>query len=328
MQISCLQSLFELIYNFVLEGLKKKMFKGVIQNYVEYLTEFDHPKTIDFIDTEYMNWASRLGLFADIKSTRMCQAKVVTTLAINFFLNAFHSYISVVTAIQAMGWSVPYACIMISNAVIYVGVFFFTLMSFSARREMSQIHAAISNNFYEYHLEMDSQGYNYYNMVNKSFRKTMFLIPVMITTGIIVMIIWKPILPDDSLSTLEVEFIFIIWYPISINTWPIYLIATALQIAVLYQAYAIVTFNMYVFLTVSLHWLMQINRLIDSIKGTEDRAICYYKDKYQIAEVLHGEMFLLYRNNMFVDCYIACIKENVDHHQILIRYAFYFRLWN
>lgn len=290
------------------------MIIDVMRRYIDYITEFDSPQITAFMNKEYFSLIGLSGIYADLSNSKfIIRATIIW--AAQFLLVIFYCYTSFYTSIRSLSVNTTYSYFTFTLFLFYATMAFVCVRPITIRRKFARIHSAIQRNFYDYKWEIECPANSWYKIMLKLRRKiVVFSAVATIITAIVVLVLNFQNIEDNPSDGL----IFLFYYPMTIESWPLYTMAIVTQFELYCMIYIISMMNVYSFCIISVHWLMQMNRLIDSIKGTEYRAIQYYK-KSNPFYIEHQDDFLLYKNKKFIECYTFCITENVRHHQILIR---------
>lgn len=292
------------------------MLISAFHNFIDYQTEFDSKIVSETIEKKYWNFLQLLGIYSEIKTIK---GRIITLVTVLFesFLITYFGTCYVMTVIKSIPWNVPYA-FFIGNCAL---VAFITLMCFLPtlwkRREISLIHYFISIRFFQYALEIHSSSTD--KMINliKIMRKYIIIMPVFVLGCISAVAIFNPRVEEEYVNGMDTSLLFITWSPFCTKSWTPYIIFTILQVALYALVACLATILFVALVETSLEWVIQMMKLIESIKSIEDRAIHQFKilhrDPYKVD---HAK---IYNNHKFIECYICCIKENIKHHEILIR---------
>ncbi|KAK9509338.1 hypothetical protein O3M35_006677 [Rhynocoris fuscipes] len=275
-----------------------------------------------FVYDEYY-YLFRLSLFYPYAKLNMFLLHLIT-LIFFCYIYSTHVILLLITAILTndiilMIYSLYIACLL----ALFLS-FIFTINS--ARKQFNSVHEMLGKGVYNYNeIETDEEI-----LMKKAYHrsKNILKISLPITNivgfiGVLIVGPWieftvNPIKLVQIYSEEGINFILPVnaWYPFQTHEGIGYYYGIISQILVGTALTITLTSATWIYFTTTTHILIQMERLIISLKNINERALNMYKKIINNNNIVFKHE--LYSDKDFIKCTEYCLKRNIEHHQAIL----------
>lgn len=292
--------------------------KSAYASFIENSTIDDDPVIYEYIYNHYYKWILITGSYWDWKTVRG-QVMTATIISISGVFVIIHFLLSYMSLVKAFNWRIDVSLELLVVTVVFFLLFFLLITPIVHRREVSRVFKTVATGFTQYNTEVINNCERIEN-IHKKLKKYFFLLPMTIIASYLFFIFSRPDTTERIVNGLDLRLLMPSYCPFYIESWPLYVLMNLMQISGIYILVVTVSLFTYILIDFLMHWLYQMQRLLDSLNRIEQRALHMLRNVKEFTTKFNSK-YDLYHNNDFVDCYLICLKENVNHHLTLKRWV-------
>uniref|UniRef100_T1HDN0 Odorant receptor n=3 Tax=Rhodnius prolixus TaxID=13249 RepID=T1HDN0_RHOPR len=298
--------------------------RSLIQHFDRYSDEVAEKCIID----EY-NHLLKVSLFYPSLKSPLAAGIHLLQFVIYVVTLIFHLAIIAITVIKSQ----PQDFLIVIHTVHFGFIMFlflsFIFMTNSVRYELCISHKIIGQGVYTYEdEEVSDEESNMKRKYEAIKRKLKLILPSMnLVAGLFVVVIgpWvDSILASGNLKTFTDSGINLalpvpIWHPLDTHDSLNFYIAFYGECICAHIVIVILASASCCYFTCTLHVIIQLERLIMSVRNLEKRAISMYRRRVPTSEN-QLKKDILYENAAYMECLEFCFRQNIQHHLQILRF--------